>query len=274
MNTRHIALIYDATLPYDLKIIEGVAAYVQEVGNWSVYIEEYALGKQQLPNLHTWHGDGILADFDDPKIGQEVQELDIPVVGFGGGYGWYDPSSKIPYFFADNQGIARMGAQHLLERGFRNFAFCGYPSTKINGWSAKRAEAFCECVEAAGFDCSIYTGRHQTPRSWGAMQKSICRWLTSQKKPLGLMAATDKRARHVLEACKTLGLKVPEQVAVIGVDEVLRISTHQIAPTPNTVVSMGNEYLNGLVNMENQLLILLDIDKILGEDEEVLASIS
>ncbi len=62
-------------------------------------------------------------------------------------------------------------------------------------------------------------------------------------------------------------------IVVDGVDEVLRISTDQIAPTPDTVVSMGNEYLNGLVKMENQILILLDIDKILGDDREVLESI-
>ena len=62
-------------------------------------------------------------------------------------------------------------------------------------------------------------------------------------------------------------------IVVDGVDEVLRISTDQIAPTPDTVVSMGNEYLNGLVKMENQILILLDIDKILGDDRDVLESI-
>ena len=57
---RNITLIYDATLPSDQKVIEGVAAYVREVGNWNVYIEEFALGKQQLPDLRTWHVDGIL----------------------------------------------------------------------------------------------------------------------------------------------------------------------------------------------------------------------
>ncbi len=241
MKIRHVALIYDATLPYDLKVIEGVAAYVQEVGNWSVYIEEYALGKQQLPNLHTWQGDGILADFDDPKIGQGVLGLKIPVVGFGGGYGWYKASSGIPYFYVDNAGIARLGAEHLLERGFRNFAFCGYPPTPINGWSVERAQAFRQCVEAAGFSCSVYTGRHKTPRNWGPMQESMCRWLSSLKKPLGLMAATDKRARHVLEACKTLGLHVPEEVAVIGVDNDEMLC--QLATPPLSSVRQGTRQL-------------------------------
>ncbi len=241
MKIRHVALIYDATLPYDLKIIEGVAAYVQEVRNWSVYIEEYSLQDQQLPDLRTWHGDGILADFDHPKVPAAVQGLKIPVVGFGGGYGWYDPASGIPYFATDNKGVAQLAAQHLLDRGFRRFAFCGYPRTPINGWSEERSRAFQDYVNAAGFSCSVYTGRHKTARSWGPMQESMCRWLNSLERPLGLMAATDKRARHVLEACKTLGLRVPEEVAVIGVDNDEMLC--QLATPPLTSVSQGARQL-------------------------------
>ena len=63
-------------------------------------------------------------------------------------------------------------------------------------------------------------------------------------------------------------------IVVDGVDEVLRISNEQIAPPPETVANLGNEYLNGLVKTEGKLLILLDVDKILGEDEETLNSIA
>jgi len=61
-------------------------------------------------------------------------------------------------------------------------------------------------------------------------------------------------------------------IIVDGVDEVLRISQEQIAPPPPTVANLGNEYLNGLVRLDEQLLILLDIDKILGQEEEALAT--
>ena len=218
MSLRHVAMIYEATLPYDLKVIEGVAAYVQKFANWNIYIEERSLRDQQLPDLKTWHGDGIIADLDNTKIAQSVRGLEIPVVGFGGGYGGYDPADGIPFFATDNEGIAHMAAQHLLDRGFQNFAFCGHPRTAINGWAIERAEAFQEYIEQAGFPCAQYTGRHKTPKSWAPMLKSICRWLEALEKPLGLMAASDKRARHVLEACRILGLRVPEEVAVIGVD--------------------------------------------------------
>lgn len=216
---RNITLIYDATLPSDQKVIEGVAAYVHEVGNWSVYIEEFALGKQRIPNVKNWHVDGILANLDDSKVGNDIFERKIPLVGFGGGYGWYRQGLKIPYFFADNKEIARMAAAHFLERGFRHFAYCGFPPTKVNGWSGERRKAFQEFIQEAGFTCSVFAGRHKTSKNWGALLESLCNWLAPLPKPLALMAANDKRARQVIEACKTLELRVPEQVAVLGVDD-------------------------------------------------------
>jgi LacI family transcriptional regulator len=85
-RTRHVALIVDAALPYDRKIISGVALYMKEVGNWSLYVEEDPL--QKLPDLHAWRGQGIIASFDDRKVAAAVRGLKTPVVGVGGGYGW------------------------------------------------------------------------------------------------------------------------------------------------------------------------------------------
>jgi LacI family transcriptional regulator len=144
--------------------------------------------------------------------------LKIPVVGVGGGYGWYDPASRVPYFATDNEAIARLAAEHLLDRGFRQLAFYGYPNTQVNRWSEERAKAFQRRAEEAGAPCSIYTGRQGTARRWADLQRGLIAWLRSLKKPIGLMACNDVRARHVLEACRSMGMRVPEDLAVIGVD--------------------------------------------------------
>ena len=94
-SPRKVALIYDARLAYDLKVMTGVAAYLQEGHTYSIYIEENALKDQRLPDLRTWDGDGIIADFDDPAVARVVVASGLPAVAFGGGYGWYAKDSSI-----------------------------------------------------------------------------------------------------------------------------------------------------------------------------------
>ncbi|MBZ5665487.1 MAG: DNA-binding transcriptional regulator [Acidobacteriia bacterium] len=191
---------------------------MQETMRWNVYIEENTLKDQRLPDLRSWKGDGIIADFDHPKVAAAVVQSKLPAVGFGSGYGWYVPGSQIPYFFANNDAIAALAADHLLSRGLRQFAYCGFPQNPINGWSEERERTFMASVARRGFSCSIYHGRHQTSQRWASVQLSLGKWLQSLPKPVGLMAANDNRGRQVLEACRACGLRVPEDVAVIGVD--------------------------------------------------------
>ena len=218
-----VAVILDAARAYDRLIIGGIAQFVRErtaagrgPAAWSLYVEEDPL--QKLPDLVNWHGQGIIANFDDRRVAAALAKTDVPIVGVGGGSGWYDPASGIPYIFTDNAAIGRLGAQHLLGCGLPTLAFYGYPPSRTSGWSDERAESFRATVEAAGRPCHVFTGRQGNARRWEALQQELMVWLDSLPKPVGLMACNDLRARHVLEACQRLGLAVPGDVAVLGVD--------------------------------------------------------
>ena len=211
-----VAAILDAARPYDRLIISGVARYARERGTWSLYVEEDPL--QKLPDLGRWHGHGIIANFDDRRVARAIRGLSIPIVGVGGGYGWHDSSSGIPYIYTDNAAIGRLGAEHLLGCGFESLAFYGYPRTATSGWSEERAKAFGTTAKALGRPCRVFTGRHATARRWEDLQCELAGWIASLPKPVGLMACNDVRARHVLEACRSIGLRVPHDVAVLGVD--------------------------------------------------------
>ncbi len=211
-----VAVILDAARPYDRLIIAGVATFARERTQWSLYVEEDPL--QKLPDLARWHGQGIIANFDDRRVATAIRGLDIPVVGVGGGYGWHEASSGIPYIYTDNQVIGRLGAEHLLACGFKTLAFCGYPRTATSGWSEERSAAFAQACGRAKRPCHPFAGRHGNARRWADLQGELTHWLSQLPKPLGLMACNDVRARHVLEACRTLGLRVPHDVAVLGVD--------------------------------------------------------
>jgi LacI family transcriptional regulator len=215
---KHVALIYDAKLPYDLKVISGVAQYMQEGADFITYTEEDALKNQKLPDLRTWHGNGIIADFDDPNVAAAVLRSRLPAVGFGGGTGWYPPNTGIPYFFSDQRKIGELAAAHLMERGFRNFAYCGYARSPTNAWSEERQISFEAALAKRGFACQVFKPRHKTLRQWNSVLASLGEWLESLPKPVAVMGAKDRRAHHVLEACRAYRIHVPEEVAVLGVD--------------------------------------------------------
>jgi len=241
---RHVALIYDAKLPYDLKVISGIALYVQEGADFITYIEEDALKNQRLPDLRSWRGDGIIADFDDPGVADAVLRSRLPAVGFGGGYGWYSPDSGIPYFFNDQSMIGQLAADHLLERGFRNFGYCGYVRDPKNLWNGERQQSFAARVASRGFHCSVYRPLHKTARDWNSVLASLGSWLRSLPKPVGVMGANDRRAHHVLEACRAYQLRVPEEVAVIGVDndEILcQLSSPALSSIEQDAKGIGHE---------------------------------
>lgn len=215
-SQRQVAVIVASQKAYHRKILRGIGAYALEVGNWSLYIEEEPLHK--LPDLNHWQGDGIIMSFWIRSLAKAACKPKLPTVGIEGRGPCYDPSWRIPSFGTDDAAIGRLGAQHLIERGFTRLAFCGFPSSPWYPWSAERAAGFQQYGKEQGLPCVIHTGRHTTVRKWIDIQHELTVWLESLEKPVGLMAANDARARHVLEACRAIGLRVPEDVAVLGVD--------------------------------------------------------
>ena len=215
----------------------GVARYIRENPGFNVYLERDALKDQKLPPLSEWDGDGVIANFDHPSVAAAVSRSGLPAVGFGSGYGWR--SASIPYFFSNNKMISQKAADHFLVRGFRNLAFCGYAKNRINGWSQERERAFVSHLKLRGYSCAIYSDPFRTARHWGAEQKALGKWLMSLPKPVALLAANDSRGHQVLEACRAFELAVPQQVAVIGVnnDELLC----QLSNPPLTSIEQGTE---------------------------------
>jgi LacI family transcriptional regulator len=218
---RRVALIYDARHAYDLQVMAGVASYIHDGADFNVYLERDALKDQRLPDFRSWDGNGIIANFDNPSVAMSIIHSKLPTVGFGSGYGWRGTAT--PYFFTNNEMIASMAADHFSSRGFRHFAFCGYAKNPINGWSGEREEAFVKFLDIQGFPCNVYVDGNENSRQWTSIQRSLAKWLGALPKPVGVLAANDSRAHQVLEACRSFGLRVPEEVAVIGVnnDELL-----------------------------------------------------
>jgi LacI family transcriptional regulator len=112
--------------------------------------------------------------------------------------------------------IGRLGAEHLMSCGVRHFAFCGYADCC---WSETRCETFKHVVSLSHFDCAEFIVKTGTTGSPGHDQREgIANWLRTLPRPVGLMACNDDLGHEVIEAAKLAGLSVPDDLAVIGVD--------------------------------------------------------
>ena len=216
MSKREIALILNVNKPYDRKVVAGIARFTRTHRSWRLYVEDEPLAK--IPNLRRWQGQGIIADLDDQQVLDAVRGLTFPVVNIGGAIFDESWSHDTPYVTTDNEAVAKMAGEHLMNQGFTNFAYCGVRQSPFNPWSRLRGKAFREILRSHGFDCSEFYGRHTNARQWEAVQKGICKWLSTLKTPVGLFACNDARARHVQEGCRRVGLRIPGDVAILGVD--------------------------------------------------------
>jgi LacI family transcriptional regulator len=129
------------------------------------------------------------------------------------------PELSFPFIGADNRAIAHLAVGHLLERGFKQFAFCGFRRGYHRGFDLRR-ESFKDLIEKAAYPCQqlILRGQNLRPPSWEKEQARIVEWLHSLPLPVGIMAVNDECGLQVLDACRRGGLSVPDQVAVIGCD--------------------------------------------------------
>ena len=236
-----VAVVVDASMPFDREIAKGVAQYAREAGDWRLYVEEEQ--SRRLPDFHAWHGQGIVASFADPQVARAVAAAGLPVVAVGGGGGTFDECTGIPCVDTDNARIATLAAEHLLERGIQHFGFYGLPLTRTTAWSDARREAFTQRVRASGKKCDVLVARHDSTQ-WAMLQREIADWITALPKPAGIMACDDLRARHVLEACRSLDVRVPHDVAVIGVDDdefVCELSEPPLSSVAQAARRVGHE---------------------------------
>jgi LacI family transcriptional regulator len=206
---REVALLIETSNAYARGLLQGVVHYIREHQPWSFHLMEQGRGDDPPAWLAGWKGDGIIARIETPNIAAAVIKAGLPAVDLSAAR----LVPGLPWVETDDAEIARLAAEHLLERGFRHFAFCGVE--RFN-WSRWREEHFAERVRAAGHVCHAFR-----PKTKGAAAEQVAeigRWIATLPKPVGIMACYDSRGQQVLDACRSAGLAVPDEVAVIGVD--------------------------------------------------------
>lgn len=218
MSPHRIALLFNANKVYDRQIIAGIGDYLKSTRVvWDLFMEEDF--RSRTVGIQHWRGDGIIADYDDPTVAEALSDLPIPIVAIGGSYA--DETqypANVPYVATDNIKLVRLAYDHLIEQGLQHFAFYGLPPLPNNRWAHEREKAFSQMIEGDGIQGIVYRGSLTSAGGWGRSQEEMVNWVLSLPKPIGIITVTDARARQLLQACIVADIPVPDQIAIVGID--------------------------------------------------------
>jgi LacI family transcriptional regulator len=210
-----VAIVVETSRQYGRELMRGIIQYQNEVNEWSICFQPHGYGDPPPAWLESWQGDGILARIIDQRMADAVLRKRLPTVDLRAACG----DLGIPRIDMANDEIARLAFSHLWDCGFRNFGFCGLPVGQ-NRWLDERRKMFQQAAKAAGADCYVCLGRRGQDRhaSLKDERPRFSQWLAALPKPIGILAANDDHGQQLLDACQSMRIRVPDQVAVIGVN--------------------------------------------------------
>jgi LacI family transcriptional regulator len=204
----------ETTRNFERDLIEGVAQYAKQCGHWLLQLELRGMEVFRPEIFHEWRGDGLIAHSIDDKQSEMLLKMHLPIVDVGG-----NPAYGITPIDWDDMAMSRLAVEHFLDRGFRHF---GYFSYAHSWWLDLHILGYRQAIEAHGYDCHVYPAplsQHAFRLIWQEdTRPQIVEWLRSLPRPIGIYTSGDWSAVRLLEICREIGIAVPEDVAILGLE--------------------------------------------------------
>ncbi|XHR27158.1 MAG: substrate-binding domain-containing protein [Chthoniobacteraceae bacterium] len=210
-----VAILVETSTTWGRRIIKGISSYIGKHEPWQLYVEARGM-EERLHVPNGWHGEGVIARITNMRMAKELQALGIPVVNVSG---IKLPSKEFPQVTSNLKDVADIALAHFIERGFKHFAYFGILGVSYVG---TQKDTFVQAVEASGHECSLYAVRPQAGAepNWNLDLSRLGDWIRSLPKPVGILTWNASGGREILYACQFVGLRVPEEVAVLsGTDD-------------------------------------------------------
>ncbi len=229
--------------------LNGITHYERTHQLWTAFHDDQARVETEPHWLRKKKWDGVISRHTTPTLVKACAELKIPLVDLND----TAPFPGIPKIRPDNVGMGHLGAEHFLERGHQNFGFSGFAN---DGWSCERRDGFLEALQLAGRKCDVFDVTYpgdNTP-NWDEGQiDSLKNWVKHLPKPVAIMACNDMRAQQIITAADSCDILVPEEIAVLGVNnDTIRCA---IAYPPLSSV-MPNAFQSGYLAAETMAEML------------------
>ncbi len=209
-----VLLVFLTRFEESMAMLKGIAHYERTHQLWAAFHDDQARAETEPHWLRSkkWHG--VISRHTTPGLVQVCAELKIPLVDLND----IEPYPGVPKVRPDNVGLGHLGAEHFLERGHQHFGFTGFSN---DGWSCERRDGFVEALRLAGRECDVFDVNYPgdlTPVWDEAQIASLANWLKRLPKPVGVMACMDLRAQQIINAAQANDILVPEEVAILGVN--------------------------------------------------------
>ncbi|MFO0787895.1 MAG: XylR family transcriptional regulator [Pirellulales bacterium] len=210
---KRIALLLGQDLGYCRDILRGIQAYSLHKLDW--VFRDAPPDRRFLAPLREWRPHGIIAHLFNPELVESLKRCQRPVVNTTSTLA----DCSFPLVEVDHEQVGQMAAQYFIDRGYTNF---GYYGSSRAGFSVCREQGFRHIVEQYGgtvYSCHAdYLPRPSFETSWRRVDRKVQHWLRKLNKPVAIFCSNDVPARDLAETCVASGFKVPEQVALLGVD--------------------------------------------------------
>ena len=212
-----LLIISDFTEAFPSKLLKGIINYSAKKEQWTICRMPPDYKKMiGIPGVvkwaKEWGADAVIGQFEQTDEVELFAKNGIVAVA----QDFKQRFSQIPNITADYIGTGRMAARFYIDRGFKNFGFFGFNRVC---WSDERYEGFKREVEAAGHGDTLFAYNMQDiDHLWYYEREKLSTWLRSLPKPIGIMACDDNQGNNLVEACHSLGIKIPSELSVMGVD--------------------------------------------------------
>jgi LacI family transcriptional regulator len=208
-----VGLVLSHSLSYCREILRGIRTFAMERPDWlltPIFPDSRAV--QLAASLKC---NGYIAHIFERTLAETLQATKRPVVNVSGVL----PDLPFCRVVTDHAEVGRQAARHLLERGMTELAFVGYP---VHDFSVERQRGFTEFAEQNGISVSSFleqTRRIEEPNGLWKWNDGLQKWIHDLPKPIGILASHDIQGVQLSEYCNQLQLRVPDQVAIVGVDD-------------------------------------------------------
>jgi LacI family transcriptional regulator len=251
-------------------IIRGISNYVRLHADWHLRVTNESLDRL-IPLLQRTGVDGAFLSPSSKADEEMIEKCGIPCIVTHASA----PQKVLPYFTANNHLLGQMAAEHFIEKGFTNFAFFSLSNHLF--WSQERLDGYRERVEKVGAKVYIFeplttsayakaaikgTSLPWPPSSWTENAEHLHHWMRSLPKPIGVMATDDGMGYDIIEASEEAGIRVPEELAVLGTYNDLTLCLVSNPPLSSIAVDMEQNGYNAAALLHK---IILGEEKMQGQ---------